>query len=160
MGWSRNTLLNNREWWSGSSVGQRLGKDLELHNPEEFFFFWLRRGLGSVGGQSYRFFFSLERTPSTKRRTVFLRNLEQKLSATLAGDPDKRRYGPKSDMSEFYTVLQQNACYIAPFTWATILIYTFRTGQEILAETATWANKATQTRYYITKKKPAFSGWG
>lgn len=133
-------ILGRTASWEGSGAAQ----------PWRGFFFWLRRGLSSTGASLALFFFSLERTPSTKPRIFFHLKLEQKLFANLAGDPVKWWYGPKSYGSEFYTVLQRSACYIAPFRWATI--YTIQTGQEILAQAATWVNNATQTRYYITRK--------
>lgn len=133
-------ILSRTASWEGSGTAQ----------PWRGFFFSLRRCLSPTGASLTLFFSPLERKPSTKPRIVFHLKFEQKLSATLAGDPVKRSYGPKSYGSEFYAVLQESACYMAPFKWATI--YTIRTGQEILAQAATWANNATQTRYNTTRK--------
>lgn len=113
-----------------------------VSQPEEDFFFWLKRGLGSTGA-SLAHFFLLERAPSTDRdrnpdRELISKNkhkLEQKVSATLVGDPVKRRYGHKFYESEFYTVLLKSTCYVAPFRRAAI--HTIQTGQDILAQAAT-----------------------
>lgn len=99
-------ILGRTASWEGSGTA----------HPWRVFFFWLRRGLGSVGANLSLFSHSSERLRRSREpfssSEVGAEALRQQ---TLAGDPVKRRYGPKSEGSDFYALFYK-ACYIAPFT--------------------------------------------
>lgn len=114
-----------RPWWD--SVWRRIWNCPTLKK----FYFWLTRGSGSTEASLALIFFHssehLRRSrelptknryklkwrsskPSTSKFWTGERQypkLKQKLSAPSVGEPFMRRYGPKFDESEFYTVLQQ-----------------------------------------------------